>query len=228
MFCNLKNINDINIRISSAEIKDNTYEYRKQVRIAVIDDESFQPENNLRRNNYNIATFPDLNTIEDISGYQIVLCDLSGVGTNQNPELQGAHLISEMKKAYPEKYIIAYTGGSSDREVYAKAMLNADYFLKKDETIDQWIAVLDEAIKNVANPIYVWKKIRPKLLEADVSPYELALLEDTFVKELSKNGDINARAIQQKAAKLNLSSNAQSIISSLIANAIFKLATGGL
>lgn len=222
----LKNLNDLSIKVSNSEIQSRIYDCRKRVRIAVIDDEQFQPEDNLRRNSYQINVFKDLNTIEDINSYHIVLCDLSGVGTSQNPDLQGAHLIAEIKRAYPEKYIIAYTGGSSDREVYARAKMHADCFVKKDETIDEWVSVLDEAIEKIVNPTVAWKNIRPKLLESDVTPYELAILEDAFVRGLkTKNGSVEK--IKEKSESLSLSSSAKSIIASLVSNAIFSIATGG-
>lgn len=224
----LKSINDLSTTILHLEIGENTYEFRKKIRIAVIDDESFQPEVNLRRNNYNITTFTDLNTIEDVQSYHIILCDLSGVGLAQNPDLQGAHLISEIKKAYPEKSVIAYTGGSSSRELYGRAMLQADTLVPKDANIDEWTQTLDEAIQSVANPVKVWKSTRSKLLEADVSLSNLAILEHEFVKAFEKGKDINLQKLSKKANKLKISNNAQKIITSLVANSIIKLATNGV
>ena len=53
---------------------------RKLVPIAVIDDETFAPAQNLENNGYVIEIIGDLKSISQILEYNIILCDLQGVG----------------------------------------------------------------------------------------------------------------------------------------------------
>src|SRR4051794_31910382 len=77
-------------------------EKRKLIRIAVIDDNIFAPHRNLENMEYNIDFLGDVTAIQKLTPYQIVLCDLQGVGTALDAKKQGAFLIREIKKNFPE------------------------------------------------------------------------------------------------------------------------------
>jgi DNA-binding NarL/FixJ family response regulator len=98
-----------------------------------------------------------------------------------NPSMQGAHLISEIKKNFPQKYVLAYTGGAQGA-ILERSIQIADDYLKKDVDIDDWCDHLDNAIEILANPAKIWRQVRHRLLDAGISPYQLAVLEDTFVR----------------------------------------------
>src|SRR5947209_2369225 len=89
----LLSINDLedDIRVRRAQI--NRLDIRGSVPIAAIDDQPFEPATNLRHNHYNIVHLNDIQNIDEIKAYPIILCDLQGVGANLDPKLQGAHLI---------------------------------------------------------------------------------------------------------------------------------------
>lgn len=198
-----------------------SYDMRSEVRIAVIDDQDFSPLNNLNKNNYNIRTFKDIESIGTIRDYQIILCDLSGVGKNLNPDLEGAHIIKEIKLSFPDKYVIAYTGGSSNKEILAMSVEHADKYLQKDSSIDEWQTNLDAAILHLKNPVYIWKRLRPLLLENGVTAHQLCKLEHDFVKSFS-NGKSNYKdALEKNISVFNIQGRARIILSSLISNAIF-------
>lgn len=124
--------------------------------IVLIDDKEFTPINNLRRYNFNITQFNDLQSMDAVSRYPIVLSDLLGVGLSFGPRLQGAQVIKEIKKNYPDKYVIAYTGGGSS-EISELAISFSDQYLKKDADIEEWCELLDEAIMQISNPAQVEK-----------------------------------------------------------------------
>jgi hypothetical protein len=105
--------------------------------------------------------------------------DLIGIGARLSPTLHGAHVIEEIKKIYPEKIVIAYTGGAK-QDLLSKAIPASDYYLPKDANVEQWCDQLDSSIKLLGNPVTVWKALRHRLLDAGVTPYQLAELEDLF------------------------------------------------
>ena len=195
-------------------------EVRPKFQIVVVDDKTFTPQANLMRNKYDITHIQDISSINAIENYPIVLCDLLGVGVSLSPTLQGAHIIAEIKKSYPEKIVVAYTGGGYS-DIYEAGVSIADHHLKKDANIEEWCDLLDTAISELSNPAIVWRKTRHRLLDADVTPYQLALLEDTFVRNVLKGREELELKLTEQANKLNLVGHAQSIINSLLASAIF-------
>lgn len=128
---------------------------RRLIQIAVIDDQPFAPEHNLKNNQFQISTYTDIHKIEQIQDFPIVLCDLQGVGLQLASDMQGAYLIEEIKRNYPEKAVIAFTGGATNSNMSKRAAAAADDYLKKDASIEEWRDVLDKHIRNLSDPIYV-------------------------------------------------------------------------
>lgn len=197
---------------------------RAKFPIVVIDDKEFTPANNLRRYNFNIAHFADIQNIDAVSRYPVVLCDLLGVGLAFGPRLQGAQVIREIKKNFPDKFVIAYTGGGSS-EVSEFAISFADQYLKKDADLEEWCEILDGAISHVSNPALVWKKLRHKLLDADVTPYQIAELEDSFVASVLDGKAVYEPRLLEQSGRMSISADGRAILHSMIANALFDVVT---
>lgn len=195
---------------------------RRHIRIAVIDDQDFAPQQALQNHSYDISMFRDVPPLDNLVEYQILMVDILGVGTELDSEYQGAHVIHEIKKRYPDKYVLAYTGGAND-DVLGSAIQAADDFISKDAGINEWCDLLDEAIAHQLNPAFVWKRVRQRLLDAGATPYQLAELEDAFVRSFKKSSVEFKSALPAVADKIELGSEARSIINSLIANALFSL-----
>lgn len=141
---------------------------RANVKIAVIDDQAFSPQQNLRNAGYSIEEIGDIKNISEVEPYQIVLCDLQDVGAHFQSKYQGGFLIDEIKKSYPEKFVIAYTGGSLDLTVVNYASEAADAFVRKDADIYEWRNTLDDLIDSISDPVDVWRRQRDNLVRADV------------------------------------------------------------
>ena len=153
---------------------------RTNVQIAVIDDQDFPPYELLCKHDYRITCFKDVEDIRTLEAFAIILSDIKGVGKAFQSKFEGAHLISEIRKHYPYKIIVAYTSYQLD-PTYNKYFAQADFVLKKDIDIDEWINNLDMAIKKVANPIFLWTRIRNSLLEYEVPIVQIMKLEDQFI-----------------------------------------------
>ena len=209
---------DLNILFPHKSLQD----VRRMVQIAVIDDKDFSPIRNLQQHQFNITHLRDITTIDTIRSYHLVLVDLQGIGRELNPNQQGAHIIREIRAIYPEKYIVAYTGGAPP-ELLVPSVETADKFTQKDTSIEDWCELLDEGARTVIHPAVVWRKNRHRLLDKGVTPFQLACLEDTLVRNLLKNPSSLAITMESKSVELNLSSDVRTILSSLIANAVFAL-----
>lgn len=173
---------------SVLDVKSSTifdYKLRANVPIAVIDDEDFPPYQLLCAHDYRIRLFKDIEDINALETYPIILCDIKGVGKVFQSKFEGAHLISEIRKYYPYKVIVAYTSYQLD-PAYNLYFGQADFVLKKDIDIDEWINNLDLAIEKVANPIFLWTRIRNRLLEYEVPIAQIMQLEDQFVSYIQQ------------------------------------------
>lgn len=198
-------------------------ELRQSVKIAVIDDQPFSPEHNLKNNQFQIATYTDIHKIEQVSEYPIILCDLQGVGAHLSSDMQGAYLIEEIKRNYPEKIVIAYTGGSSNSNISKRASIAADDYLRKDIPIEDWRETLDKHIKNLSDPLYVWRKFRARLIHADITPLELLKLEDAFVRNIKSGAKATKLALKNATKSSPSNSLINKELISFVASKTFDL-----
>lgn len=188
---------------SALKLPNGIAELRKHVNMLVIDDNPFMPENFLQANGYQMQHKTDIDSIKDVEPYDIILCDISGVGKKLGFVKEGAFIIREIHANYPNKRIIAYTSNTYDAD-YNQFFSMADFVAPKDLGIDDWINVLDEQIRKSIDPVNQWKKIRNYLLENEVSTLTIAKIEDKFVEAVnSKNFDKLKIFVQGNDSKLN-------------------------
>lgn len=195
-------------------------ELRKDVNMLVIDDNEFTPEKHLKASGYQIHHKTDIDTIKDVEPYDIILCDISGIGKKLGYAKEGAFIIREIHANYPNKRIIAYTSYTYDAE-YNKFFGIADFVAPKDFGTDDWIDVLDDQVRKAIDPVNQWKKIRKYLLENDVSTLMIARIEDKYVAAVnSKKFDKLESFIDGNESKLS------SIISDFLSSLCAKLILG--
>ena len=193
---------------------------RGAVKVAVIDDEKFQPFANLKSYGYDITLSPDISKISDIQGYDIVLSDLMGVGAHFDQSIGGASLIREIKANYPTKIVIAYTGARANSAEAIAAKEHCDHFLKKDADLTEWSEMLDEYVEQVIDPYIMWISARDGLLDQEIDLRDIVKLEDAYVRSvLSQDADF--KLLEAALSKISISGHAKGIIQSLIASAIY-------
>ncbi|MDR3539344.1 MAG: response regulator, partial [Desulfosporosinus sp.] len=198
---------------------------RKGTEIAIIDDEPFAAEVNLRNHGYNIKQIGDIKNINEVSPYRIVLCDLMGVGKHFDVNKQGATLIREIKNQFPSIFVVAYTGNALNSTISRSAKEYSDKILRKDANISEWSEVLDGLINESTDPTIIWRRMKSALINRGIDVKSLLVLEDKFVRDIlhkDSAGSSYMRAIQNP----RLSSDLRAIAQSLVASAIFKLLVG--
>lgn len=178
------NINDI--KISDTVRNERIQDLRKRTDVLVIDDEVFEPKTFLEQNNYRFTQKNDIDNIKDVSEYAIVLCDIRGVGHSFSDTYEGAFIIKEIKKNYPEKIVIAYTASQYDPS-YNLYLQHADDVLQKSLPLEEWLDVLDKYIFKIADPVVQWKLLRNRLISKDVPLIDITKLENMFVKSYLKD-----------------------------------------
>jgi len=185
---------------------------RDETRIAIIDDQNIALIPRIKKHNYNITHFKDIENLNDLLKFNIIICDIQGVGKKFGSKYEGAHLISEIKKEFPLKYVIAFSGKSFD-PTYNKFFKICDDVMQKGSDINDWVDCLDLAIKNYINPIYNWESARRVFLEHNISLEEISKLEQAFIKTIMKNDITVYNKILHK--NQNIYSNVISTISGI-------------
>ena len=181
LYSKLKEINELSTQ--SALVDKN--KIKQEVKILVVDDNDVPFLDILQNNDYQIKHHEDITDLSVVNNYDIILCDIQGVGKSLNPTSQGAHLVKEIKKLFPFKQVIAFTANPADPGLL-NTLQKADNILKKDASEDDWIEALDECIQKFGNPIKQWKNIRQVLLDNNVSTKGVAHLESNFVKAIQR------------------------------------------
>lgn len=156
---------------------------REDVKMVLIDDEVFPYLDLLKQHKFNIDTLNDVTSLTTLEAYDVILCDLNGVGKKFSEKFQGAYLVKEIYKRYPFKIIISYTGISFDAR-YNEYLKYADFSVKKDVESEVWVEKLDMAIDMLSNIEKRWERVRDYLLANNVAVYDVMLLEDNFVKSV--------------------------------------------
>ena len=177
-------LNDIERKLENYNSCIPNIEKRKKIQILVIDDLIFNPEHNLRNNQFQLSIFKDIQRIDQVKDYDIILCDVNEIGLELSEESQGAFIIKEIKKNYPQKIVIAYTAGSRNSNLVIAAREYADDYIRKDASIEAWVDLLDHCINEFTHPIIQWKKQRTLLLDSGMELGDLMQIEQIILKNL--------------------------------------------
>lgn len=176
----------VDLNLNSARLNNRE---RCNFKIAIIDDEDFYYKEQLSRLGFNITKYDDIQDLNMLASYDLIISDIKGVGKHFDSEFEGAFLLSELKKMYPYKSFAAYTGSAYDPRI--TEFLSGILVIKKDYSIDEWTSAIDSLIRNVGDPKQIWIKIRRNLLDMDVSLLQLTYLEDEFVDRVINNKGFN-------------------------------------
>lgn len=192
---------------------------REDVKMILIDDEQFPYLDLLKMHKFNIDTLNNITSLSTLEAYDVILCDINGVGKNFSESYQGAYLVKEIYKRYPFKIIISYTGINFDAR-YNEYLQYADFSVKKDVESEVWVEKLDMAIEMVSNVEKMWNRIRDYLLENDVSLFDLMLLENNLVRSVEKG---QRDGFPSKKLIMNIGSDLKNIIISFAGSAAVRL-----
>jgi hypothetical protein len=181
---------------------------RPEMRVVIIDDKAFEFLKPIQRHGFKISQKFDVERIEDCEDYDVVICDIRGVGTKISPNGQGAHLAKEVKRRYPDKFVCVYTSGSTTAK-FTDLMIGLDASYSPRWDVETWVEHLDAASNTMMHPYHRWLRTRSALLEKGVSLTKLRKLEDSFVHavESGKPDDF------QKAVQSHLSIEHKDVVS---------------
>jgi hypothetical protein len=163
---------------------------RNGIKIAIIDDMDVPYLDMLRNSGYNVKHYKDIEDFEILKSYSVIICDIRGVGKSFGSKLEGAYIIKEIRKLYPEKYIIAMSSAVYKINV-AKIIDVADDKIVRDTELDQVINSVDKAVCIMRSNRQKWLRLREHLLNIhQVDLYDVWCIEQDFISAVIKK-DIN-------------------------------------
>lgn len=158
---------------------------RKNFQIAVIEDKVFPCLDELRNHQYNITVFPDIARLSVLADFDIVISDIKGVGKHFGSSLEGAHMIEEIHKRFPNKYLIAYSG-STYNPTYNRYFKLCDDTKKKSVDVHEWVTTIDRALELINDPVFQWEKTRQILISQRFSLEQISSIEKAYAKSILK------------------------------------------
>ena len=198
-----------NYSLSDLEnIKDQLRIKRSDYKIIVIEDKVFDYIEELRRHDFNIVLYDDIRNLSIISEFDIIVSDIKGVGKYLGSKLEGAHLIQEIHKRYPNKYLISYSVSRFD-PTYNSYFSLCDLSLKKGIDLNEWVNIFDQAIDRINDPIYQWDKTRKILIDNKVSLDTVSKLEKVYIKSVVKK---KPEIFTKETKKISLKSETSKIV----------------
>lgn len=197
---------------------------RHGTRIAVIDDDPFLNIDALRASGFNLIELGDIKSIDSITAYSVIICDIKGVGASFGSKFEGAHVISEIRQAYPDKYIIAFTGMIYNA-TYNVKLAKADFSATKDIDSEAWTKILDIGISEVTDPTKRWLRFRNHLLEKGMDLYDVFCLEQSFIKSIQMR---NSKYLEDSTSTSSWSKETKDLITSFAATAVAQLIQGAI
>jgi CheY-like chemotaxis protein len=162
------------------------------VSVAVIDDEPFPYIDPLEQLGYKIKIFNDYTRpkkqstqklkAESFDGFDIILCDIHGVGQAAFHELEGLQVMKTLREQFPFKVIIAYTGTPGDIASRLKPTSTVDGIFAKEWGIDDFLTNFLAISEIFKIPAKRWMFLKRRLEHLDVGEAKISQLRDSFVR----------------------------------------------
>ncbi len=193
--------------------------FRNRVKIAIIDDEGVSEGllKSLRNHNFIVQDYEDIENVDQLAAYDVVICDVNGIAKKINPEKQGLALINELHKNYPQKALAVYSGKTHKLPELPEGVSVID----KDADIDTWVRKIDNLIARVANPFILWTLTAHKLVDVGVPSSLIASVEDDYVGRIINKQSFVGFPADEDA----LGPEALSIITRIISKSIISIIT---
>lgn len=198
---------------------------RPNCKVAIIDDDIDGDVQELCKkltlNRFNVHYFPDIDDIDLLSTFHIIVFDIEGVGLKLGGN-NGSHLIKEVHNKFPEKYLIV-SSAQRFNPSFNKIIKLCNQSVDKNNDLENYLKMLDEGISELFDPVKQWKKIHKQLIDKSVPTKLILKIEDQYVRAIKKNKSTNLESILKKIDDneliLNYSLNVVKMLVSIISPA---------
>ena len=174
----------------------------EETKILIIDDDELELEKTLRRIGYNVTWKIDIDVLDDVENYSIIICDYKGVGLKFNSEFEGLNLSMLIKEKYPDKiiYLLSAADFNPRANNYIKFI---DELVYKGEE-EKIIEYIREDCNKLFDPRERWIHYKELLKTKGIKEKDIFRLEDLYVRSLLEKKDILSSDSLFKKVNLNL------------------------
>lgn len=161
-------------------------ELRQKSQIVIIDDQidtMAEIVDGLRRNAFNVKTRKDVESVQDVEPYDIVISDVQGVATGLDQEEEGYGFIRQVAKNYPLKGIGVYSGISYTLKSPIPGMM----VIQKDDGVQTWCDIIDSKLLEIKDPALIWAWMARKMVDGKIPAKTIAKVEDDYVYRVINN-----------------------------------------
>lgn len=126
-------------------------ELKKKVQVLFVDDETFEGRlSAIRDAGWNVRQIKDITNFdsEEIKNADIIFMDYKGVGSVLTPTEEGIGLLKQLKKKYPSKVVIFYSGYAGTIPGHEFHRI-ADGWIAKNADTFQYIENIEEFAKEI-------------------------------------------------------------------------------
>lgn len=174
----------------------------EETKILIIDDDELELEKTLRRIGYNVTWKKDIDILDDVENYSIIICDYKGVGLKFNSEFEGLNLSMLIKEKYPDKiiYLLSAADFNPRANNYIKFIDELVYKGEEEKIIEY---IRDDCNK-LFDPRERWIHYKELLKIKGIKEKDIFRLEDLYVRSLLEKKDILSSDSLFKKVNLNL------------------------
>ncbi len=187
-----------------ANIVTNISEKKKieETKVLIIDDDELELEKTLRRIGYSVTWKKDVDVLDDVENYSIIICDYKGVGLKFNSEFEGLNLSMLIKEKYPDKiiYLLSAADFNPRANKYIKFI---DELVYKGEE-EKIIEYLRDDCSKLFDPKERWIHYKELLKTKGIKEKEIFRLEDLYVRSFLEKKDILSSDSLFKKVNLNM------------------------
>ncbi len=174
----------------------------EETKVLIIDDDELELEKTLRRIGYSVTWKKDVDVLDDVENYSIIICDYKGVGLKFNSEFEGLNLSMLIKEKYPDKiiYLLSAADFNPRANKYIKFI---DELVYKGEE-EKIIEYLRDDCSKLFDPKERWIHYKELLKTKGIKEKEIFRLEDLYVRSFLEKKDILSSDSLFKKVNLNM------------------------
>lgn len=156
---------------------------RDRIKICFIDDKGFDVELFRKTGYVNTDYKLDFANCNDIQAYDLIACDIDGIGTSLDSKRQGLAVAETIIATFPEKIVLIYT--SNNPFDYAEDYHSVgDGYFNKNISINDMAKLFDSYAAVFYDEIAAWRKIEKQLRKNSIANKTIAFVEDLYVRSL--------------------------------------------
>lgn len=186
------------------------------LKVAVVDDSDFPWVQTLESKGHTVNVFKDYHKANtktsqrklqafDLNKFDIVFCDIEGVGAKAYPGLEGVGVIQDIRELNPLQVIVAFTGSPArllDPRT-GKNFTALDAVFQRDWEVDDFLLNFNSLVKIFTAPKQRWKFLRGRLVHLDLSESKITSVQRAFtenvllLKYLGEKSKVSKNEIQK-------------------------------